>query len=73
MTLRAIVARHRRTAHRGALGMARGDRWQIEAVGLDDAPGLLVPTAIALAVGAVFYRDDADRDRATVGFLDLPA
>jgi hypothetical protein len=84
MTLCAIVARRRRTAHRGAFGpshirqshefgMVRDNQRQIEAVGLDDAPDLLVPAAVALAVGAVFYRDEAELDRVTVGFLDLPS
>lgn len=84
MTLCANVARRRRTAHRGAFGpsllrqshefgMGRSDRWQIEAAGLDDAPGLLDPAAVALAVGAVFHRDEAELDWGTIGFIDLPS
>lgn len=46
--------------------MARGDRRPIEAVHLDDAPGLFVPATVALAVGAAFYRDKAELDRGTV-------
>ena len=74
MALRAIVAWRRRTAHRGAFspsllrqshefGMARGDRRQIEAVGLDDAPGLLVPAGpIPGARGDVRWRMIRHRD-----------
>jgi hypothetical protein len=50
-------------------GVARGDGRQIEAVGFDDASGLFVPAAVAFAVDAAFYRDKAEFDWSTVGFL----
>ena len=65
MAFLAIVARSPQSPHDGALrppllrqtqefGMACGERRQIDAVGLDDMPGLLVPTARALPFGLSF-------------------
>ena len=81
MALRAIVARRRSrpmaarsalpsSASRHEFGVARGDRRQIEAVGLDNA-ALGVALAVALAVRAVLHRDEAELDQAAVDLLDL--
>ena len=51
--------------------MACRDRRQIEAVGLEDPAGLLVPAAIALAVGAVLHCDQAELDQLVIDLLGL--
>lgn len=54
-------------AHERQRGTNLGQRY----VPRQTAPGLLVPTAVALAVRAILHRNEAELDQAAVGLLDL--
>ena len=51
--------------------MACRERREIEAVGLEDPAGLLMPPAVTLAVGAVLHCDQAELDQMVIDFLGL--